>query len=138
MKRNLITVLSLLVSLSAFSQEKISNESRTQNGGNSLSVPTATEPVTTESKKEVVKNKPITISKRAGEPQRVHNQAYYQEEIAKIDTHITAIDTKVNHVNNDPAEKQAAEANGWFVQMSEIKQNLQLKRAKLVEKMNNL
>ena len=50
---------------------------------------------------EAKQSKAITISKKAGEPQRVHDVAYYNEEIAKVDAHITAIDAKIGHVNAD-------------------------------------
>lgn len=83
-------------------------------------------------------NKTVTISKRAGEQQRTHDAAYYNEEIAKIDAHIAAIDAKVAHVNADPAQKAEAESNGWFESMAEIKSDLETKRADLVTKRNNL
>jgi len=87
---------------------------------------------------EAKQSKAITISKKAGEPQRVHDVAYYNEEIAKVDAHITAIDAKIGHVNADPAEKALAEQNGWFQEMDQIKQELNQRRATLVLKRDNL
>lgn len=87
---------------------------------------------------EVKQSKAVTISKKAGEPQRVHNVAYYNEEIAKVDAHIEAIDAKITHVNADPTEKAKAEQDGWFQQMDQIKQELNQRRATLVLKRDNL
>lgn len=87
---------------------------------------------------EVSQSKAVTISKKAGEPQRVHDETYYNEEIAKVDAHVAAIDTKIAHVNADPTEKALAEQNGWFQQMDQIKQELNQRRATLVLKRDNL
>lgn len=64
-----------------------------------------------------------TISKKAGEEQVLHDNAYYQSKIDIINQTIQAIDLKVNHVWNS-TEKEEAEANGWFEQMYETKQAL--------------
>ncbi|XOV68840.1 MAG: hypothetical protein ACFHU9_06580 [Fluviicola sp.] len=80
----------------------------------------------------------VTISKRPGQPQRTHDVAYYNEEIAKIDAQIVAIDSKIAHVNNTPSEKAIAEQNGWFQDMEQIKLELNQERADLVQKRDNL
>lgn len=73
---------------------------------------------------KVAQNKPVTISKKAGESQVVHNDAYYQNEIAKIDNHIASINTKIAYVNADPVEKANATASGWFEDMNLYKSKL--------------
>lgn len=87
---------------------------------------------------EVRKSTTVTISKRPGEAQRTHDAAYFNEEIAKIDVHVSAIDTKIESVNADPIQKSEAEANGWFDDMNRIKSELAQSRAELVAKRDNL
>ena len=86
----------------------------------------------------VKQSRSTTISKKPGQPQRTHDLAYYNEEIAKIDAHVAAVDTKIAHVNNTPSEKALAEQNGWFQEMDQIKLELNQKRATLVQKRDNL
>lgn len=130
MKTTVFALTMLLCGFSAVAQEQTptvqptpSNPQASYNNGRSS---------------EVRKNKSVTISKRAGEPQRTHDAAYYDEEIAKIDSHIASIDTKVAYMNADPTRKAQAEANGWFDDMDQIKSDLETKRADLVTKRNNL
>ena len=73
---------------------------------------------------KVAQNKPVTISKKAGESQVIHNDAYYHNEIAKIDNHIASINTKIAYVNADPVEKANATASGWFEDMNLYKSKL--------------
>ena len=80
----------------------------------------------------------VTISKKPGEPQRVHDVAYYDEEIAKIDAHIAAIDVKIATVNSDPTEQALAQQNGWFQNMNNIKAELNQKKAELIQLRDNL
>lgn len=87
---------------------------------------------------EVSQSRTVTVSKRPGQPQRVHDVAYYNEEIAKVDAQIVAIDSKVAHVNSIPSEQTIAQQNGWFQKMDETKQELNLRRADLVQKRDNL
>lgn len=87
---------------------------------------------------EIRKSSTVTISKRPGEEQRTHDAAYFNEEIAKIDLHLNAIDTKIESVNADPVQKSEAEANGWFDDMNRIKSELALSRSELVSKRDNL
>lgn len=110
---------------------------RTKNQTEQSPAPVAIEPTATP-QTEVIHSKSVTISKRANEPQRVHNQAYYTEEIAKIDGNILAINQKIVLVNADPQEKQLAEANGWFQDMDKIKNDLLLKKTNLQEKLATL
>jgi len=133
------TILFLTVSFCttyAFGQEQKEVQSPTQK------VEPITKKPTAQAKEanynEVRRNKAVTISKKAGEPQQVHNKAYYDAEIAKIDARIAAIDTKIAHVNATPSEKAYAEQNGWFTQMEEAKTELNQRRATLVAKRDNL
>ena len=87
---------------------------------------------------EVRQNKSVTISKKAGEAQCIHDAAYYNEEIEKIDTRIASINTKVAHVNATPSEKAYAEQNGWFEQMEQAKEELMQRRETLIAKRDNL
>ncbi|MCR9173067.1 MAG: hypothetical protein NXI10_11270 [bacterium] len=87
---------------------------------------------------EVKQSQSVTISKRPGQPQQTHDAAYYNQEIAKVDAHISAIDAKIAHVNSIPSEKALAEQNGWFQQMDQIKLELNQKRATLIQKRDNL
>ena len=137
MKKNLITALSLIACFSAFSQEEINPVMRSAGTSEQSPTPTTVEPQVNTTM-AVSKSKTTTISKRAGEPQRVHDQAYYQEEIAKIDNHKTAIDQKIAHVNSNPQEKLKAESNGWFQHMEDIKTDLLAKKKILQEKLAKL
>mmetsp|Transcript_4383 Transcript_4383/g.5854 ORF Transcript_4383/g.5854 Transcript_4383/m.5854 type:complete len:137 (-) Transcript_4383:728-1138(-) len=87
---------------------------------------------------EVSQSRTVTISKRPGQAQRVHDVAYYNEEIAKVDAQIAAIDSKIAHVNATPSELAIAQQNGWFQQMDQTKIDLNQHRAELVEKRDNL
>ena len=84
MKNNLLTALSLIACFTAFSQEEVNpvlrNTGKTEQSPTPSTVQRETIPT-----KVVSKSNGTTISKRAGEQQRVHDQSYYQEEIAKID-----------------------------------------------------
>lgn len=82
-------------------------------------------------------NQPVTISKHAGQPQVVHDNAYYQNEISKINQHLVAIDEKVSYINSDATRQANAQANGWFDQMEDIKSKLQAKKALLQSKLTN-
>jgi len=83
-----------------------------------------------------VQNKSVTISKKAGEPQRVHDANYYQEEIAKIDAQILAINTKIQLIQNDPVENKLATQNGWYTDMENIKDKLNAQKIIYQQKLN--
>ena len=72
-----------------------------------------------------------TISIRPGESQITHDNAYYQNEIVKIDAQISSINTKIFLVNSDPQEKVLATDSGWFSDMENIKSELENKRAEI-------
>ncbi len=133
----IITVI-LLINGASYAQETPTNSSELP-----VVNPAPVENVRAEERKavrtEVRQNgSAVTISKRPGEAQRTHDLAYYNEEIAKIDAHVNAIDAKIALVNADPTQKAEAQANGWFEDMDRIKSELAVKRADLVTKRDNL
>jgi hypothetical protein len=79
---------------------------------------------------------PITISKKAGEEQIVHDKEYLSKEITRINNHILAIDFKVENVSADEKKKVKAEEDGWFEQMKVIRSSLVQDRTKLEEELN--
>lgn len=88
------------------------------------------------SSKSVVKEPvryPLTISKKAGEEQVVHDEEYLKKEISRINNHIKAIDFKVENVSSDETKKAKAQSDGWFDQMKNTKVSLEQKRIKLEE-----
>ncbi|MCH2228861.1 MAG: hypothetical protein MK105_00855 [Crocinitomicaceae bacterium] len=80
---------------------------------------------------------PVTISKYAGQQQVVHDNSYYQNEIAKINEHLLAIDQKIAYMNADPNRQADAQANGWFIQMDDIKSKLKAKKTLFQSKLTN-
>jgi len=132
-----MTALAMIACFTTFSQEEVNPALRNSGVKEQSPAPTTVQPKPI-STKEVHKNTTVTISKRGNNPQRIHNQAYYQEEIAKIDNNIAAIDQKVALVNADPQEKLSAEANGWFQDMENIKNDLLIKKTTLQEKLAKL
>ncbi|NRA11364.1 MAG: hypothetical protein HRT57_05340 [Crocinitomicaceae bacterium] len=137
MKKNYLIALSMIACFTAFSQEEIKPTLRNSGASGTSPSPTTVQPIST-STKVISKSKTVTISKRAGEPQRVHDAAYYQQEIAVIDNNLSAIDQKVAFVNGNPQEKLEAESNGWFQQMEGIKTQLNTKKTDLQEKLAKL
>jgi hypothetical protein len=90
------------------------------------------------SSKSVVKEPvryPLTISKKMGEEQVVHDEEYLKKEISRINNHIIAIDFKVENVSSDETKKAKAESDGWFDQMKNTKASLEQKRMKLEEEL---
>lgn len=76
---------------------------------------------------------PLTISKKAGHEQVVHDGAYLLQELQRIEYNIYAIDDKIKNVSNDPEKKDWAEKNGWFEQMNNQKAIL-IQRKKAIDK----
>lgn len=79
---------------------------------------------------------PLTISKKAGEEQIIHDKEYLSKEITRINNHITAIDFKVENVSTDEKKKVKAEEDGWFEQMKVIRSSLVQERTKLEKELN--
>lgn len=100
------------------------------------------QPQTTTAKPKVVtkstdwNNEPKTISIRAGESQITHDRNYYENEIAKIDSQIAAINTKIDIVQANPEEKALANESGWFNDMDNIKNQLEAKKLELQSHLN--
>ena len=136
MKKNISTgmifLFVIIYNTSSFSQNKahknvissqtIQHENNGANSDNSLN--------SNQEKKKLVKY-PLTISKKAGEEQVVHDEEYLTKEIARVDNHIKAIDFKIENISSDPSKKSKAEQDGWFTQMNDIKVSLQSKKGKL-------
>jgi hypothetical protein len=78
---------------------------------------------------------PITISKKAGEQQIIHDEIYFQREIRRIDLHMDAIDKKRQAVNADPEKKIQAINNGWYDQMSNTEKSLREERERMVKEL---
>jgi hypothetical protein len=140
MKKNISTgmifLFVIIYNTSSFSQNKahknvilsqtIQHENNGANSDNSLN--------SNQEKKKLVKY-PLTISKKAGEEQVVHDEEYLTKEIARVDNHIKAIDFKIENISSDPSKKSKAEQDGWFTQMNDIKVSLQSKKGKLEEEL---
>ena len=137
MKNNFLVALSMIACFTTFSQEEITPILRTKGASEQYPIPTAVGPKAIPSK-EVSKSTTVTISKRAGEPQRIHDQAYFLQEISVIDNNLSTIDQKIAFVNGNPQEKLKAQLNGWFQQMDEIKTQLNTKKIDLQEKLAKL
>ena len=126
-----LTVILLMVTNSLFAQESRKIESKII-------------PVSLESKEKsrtintvpAVHNKSVTISKKAGEPQRIHDANFYQEEIDKIDAQLLAINTKIKLIQNNPAENDLATQNGWYSDMENIKDKLKTQKTAYQQKLN--
>jgi hypothetical protein len=136
MRKNILTgmifLFLIIYNTSSFSQNKvhknvisspsIQHENNGDFSNNSLN--------SNQEKKKAVKY-PLTISKKAGEEQVVHDEEYLTKEIARVDNHIKAIDFKIENISSDPSKKSKAEQDGWFTQMNDIKVSLQSKKGKL-------
>ena len=140
MKKNISTgmifLFVIIYNTSSFSQNKvrknvisspsIQHENNGASSNNSLN--------SNQEKKKAVKY-PLTISKKAGEEQVVHDEQYLTKELARVDNHIKAIDFKVENVSSDSSMKAKAEQDGWFKQMNDIKVSLQTRKGKLEEEL---
>ena len=67
---------------------------------------------------------PQTISVQQGSPQVVHDAAFYQAEIKRMEDQMKAIDQKIVQVQSDPVTDAEAKKNGWYEQMILTKQQL--------------
>ena len=59
------------------------------------------------------------------------------KQIAQIDSHLSAIETKRNFVLSNPAEKALAIEQGWFEDMKKIEKSLLKKKEELKRLINN-
>ena len=53
------------------------------------------------------------------------------KQIAQIDSHLGAIETKRNYILSNPEEKAIAESQRWFETMAKVEQELLAKKEKL-------
>ena len=135
MKKTLLTACSAVICFTTIAQvNRLSDADKSPNKSTEIS--TVNVDNSAKTSEIEVKSHTQTISKRAGEPQVVHDGTYYLSDIAKIDKHLDAIQLKANIINNNPEEKALAEANGWFEQMEETKMQLTTQKALLQEKLD--
>ncbi len=80
--------------------------------------------------------KPQSISQPA-KSQLVVADTMKGETIEHCDATIRAIDIKFNHVNSDQAQKDIANANGWFDQMAKNRAAYVARRAFLLNQTTN-
>ena len=59
------------------------------------------------------------------------------KQIAQIESHLAAIETKRNYILANPQEKILAEEQGWFETMSKVEEELLSKKEKLYLSINN-
>lgn len=59
--------------------------------------------------------------------------ASIQKQIQQVDSHLNSIQIKWNYIQNDPAENQLAIDNGWFDDMTAIKNKLAAKKQQLTD-----
>ena len=59
------------------------------------------------------------------------------KQIAQINGHLSAIETKRNYILSDPEEKASAQEHGWFEEMKKIEKSLLKKKEKLTALINN-
>jgi hypothetical protein len=65
------------------------------------------------------------------------NKQELKKQIAQIDSHLSAIETKRNYVLSDPAQKALAVEQGWFEDMKKIEESLLKKKEELKRLINN-
>jgi hypothetical protein len=82
-------------------------------------------------------NGTVSISKKANEPQVIHNRAELENEILRIDSHIESINSKVTSVNADPSEQAIANESGWFEDMEAIKIGLNNRKLEIQNSLIN-
>lgn len=63
-----------------------------------------------------------TISVRKGQPQQVHDKAYYEQRIREIDELLEAIEAKSAYIKSHENESRIAAQNGWFDNMERVKE----------------
>tara|TARA_B100001059_G_C17797179_1_gene563749 strand:- start:1062 stop:1394 length:333 start_codon:yes stop_codon:yes gene_type:complete len=61
-----------------------------------------------------------------------------QNKIARIESHLQAIETKRAYVLSSESETQLATESGWFASMAEIQEQLLAKKTDLINYLNSL
>jgi hypothetical protein len=84
------------------------------------------------------KHYPLTISKKKGQDQIVHDEIFLKKELERIDKHQKAIDTKITYISSDSLEKKKAENEGWFEQMAKIKASLEEEKKVIMKELDSL
>lgn len=82
-------------------------------------------------------SKEFTISKKAGEKQILQNDAFYLDQISKIDQHINSINAKIAYVKSDELENANALNSGWYENMDNNLVRLNEKKKFFQAKLNN-
>ena len=80
----------------------------------------------------------VTISKSKNKPQVVHNKAFYESEVVRIDNHIASINYKIETVNSDQKLKAEAIETDWFENMSQIKGELEAQKLEIQDRLNQI
>lgn len=75
-----------------------------------------------------------TISVRRGQPQQVHDKAYYERMILDLDLLSTDIDLKVEHVQSNEEYHKVALEIGWYETMRKNKEEILEQRKEYLEK----
>lgn len=81
-----------------------------------------------------------TISVRKGQPQQVHDKAYYEKQIGIIDELLQAIEIKKAYVQSDEDEHKLALQNGWYEKMESVREESLKQRSEyeaIIKKMKN-
>jgi hypothetical protein len=60
-----------------------------------------------------------------------------EEKIQILESHIEAIDIKVNHINSDKDLKRKASKDSWFEEMQVIREELEIELLALKNELNN-
>jgi hypothetical protein len=69
-----------------------------------------------------------TISVSKGQPQQVHDKAYYEQKIKEIDELLEAIEVKTLYVKSNEEEHKIATQNGWYSKMEQVKEESRKQR----------
>lgn len=142
MNKLLLTILLSISTVCLYAQEIKSIENTQNKIKSSQSTTTTNYPVRISSSDQSSSansvNYPVTYSIGKNGVQKVHDKAYYQQQLTAVNYLIEAIDTKVEYIKSDQTQRLEAEKNGWFKQMETNKMNAQRKKAELIKKIQTL
>ena len=123
-----IIISFLFVSINLYAQEGVTN-TPTDTTSNHIS--------SSDWHSENAINGTVTISKRKGEDQVIENKEYFENQIIRINSQIESINFKIEAVNNDAELKVKAIESGWFVDMEQIKGELNIQKLEIQNTLNN-
>lgn len=83
--------------------------------------------------KEIKSPEPESYKQQVDEPKKQE----VLKQIAQIDSHLAAIETKRNYILSNPEEKTIADEQGWFDTMDKVEEELLTKKEKLYLSINN-